>query len=273
MVIDPDTIGKSADATKEVAKASGKAFDLLGGAGRFFERVFGDLVADGVGLLGDRLKFYRYERAVLLASKTESILKDRGVEVTRSLPPKVAIPLIEHASVEEDEDLHSRWANLLAHGMDPQQEKIERSFVSLLAELSARDAVLLDKIYEDGVEVTLVDARYEPHSVQHLVYGLNYKPLLEEAGAEMHNLENLHRLGLIAMGYVVKNCRIGGTPEEEGVFINNLNVHLSDNNFIFDPSLFSRQEIGVEDVHHYGLSLVAYSELGRRFCAAISDPS
>lgn len=142
---DPDSAGKIADAAKEVAKTTGKAIDVLRDTGGFFNRVFGGLIEDGVGLVADRLKYYRKERAVLLAEKVERILTERRVLATKAVPVSIAVPLLENATLEDDDDLHDLWARLLANSMDPRGPRVDRSFISILSEMTAHDALLLKR--------------------------------------------------------------------------------------------------------------------------------
>src|SRR4051812_33283160 len=102
-----EVVGKVADATTEIAKTGGKVIDAASSAGRFFERIMGDLITDSVGLLSDRLKYYRIERAILLANKVENRLKEKNITNIRIVSPKIALPLIEHATIEDDDDLHT----------------------------------------------------------------------------------------------------------------------------------------------------------------------
>lgn len=135
-----EVVGKIADATTEVAKTGGKAIDAASGTGQFLGEIFGDVVKDGVGLLADRLKYYRFERAALLEAKTQKNLKSLGIDELRSVPPKVGLPLIENATLEDDDDLHTLWSNLLTSALDPNGEEVTKKFVTVLSELSSSEA-------------------------------------------------------------------------------------------------------------------------------------
>jgi hypothetical protein len=156
-----EVVGKMADATTEVAKTGGKAIDAASGAGKFLGEVFGDLVKDGVGLLADRLKYYRLERAALLESKTQEKLKILGIDKLRHVTPKVAIPLIENATIEDDDELHSLWANLLTSALIPTGEEVTKKYVTVLAEMSAFEAQkfqsLIDEIKSSGLKIDSVE--------------------------------------------------------------------------------------------------------------------
>jgi hypothetical protein len=211
MAGDSGVVGKVADAVKETAKTTGKAVDAAAGIGAFLDRVFGDLVTDAVGLVGDRLKLYRLERFHLLADKTKRRLKEKGIDVSRPLHPKVALPLLECATLEEDDDLHTLWANLLTSGLDPNADPLERKFVSTLAEMTADDAYTLASMWHDwqkqseGVCVSVWKG--EGPGVQ---------------GTDCYDAVSvitLNRLGLIAPSFIeIKTYEPGGHDDRFGAF-------------------------------------------------------
>ncbi len=138
---------EEAEAIKEVAKTAGKAIEASKKMGAFLNLVFGDLIEDGVGLLSDRLRYYRAEKLVLLHEKTKKKLEDAGVDSTNHVLPKIAIPLIESAAIEDNDNIHTKWANMLANAMNPEYKKeIKRSYISILSDLESIDVLILDTI-------------------------------------------------------------------------------------------------------------------------------
>lgn len=242
--MDPDTIGKVADATSEAAKAAGKAIDAASGAGRFAQLVFGDLVVDAVGLLGDRLKFYRLERWHLLAERTSQRLAAAGISEFRSVPPKVALPLIESATVEDDDNLHAMWAALLAVAMTEGAPAIEKMHVSVLNELSPTDADVLSSLYANWQARKPVGPFISSST-------LTYGDSIEGIGAyDAIAVTNLNRLGLITPSYVeFKTYEPGGHDDRYG-----------------DYGPFS------DSVKAFGdLEFIVFTEFGLAFCAAVID--
>ncbi len=114
---------EEAKAVQEVSKAiqdvARTAQQIMRQTGPFVGRVFGPVVENAVGILSDRLAYYRLERFFGLVNKTKDLLERHGVTAPRSVPVPVALPLIEAATIEEDERLHDRWAALLATAMNP----------------------------------------------------------------------------------------------------------------------------------------------------------
>lgn len=163
-----EEVGKVADATKESAVAAQKAIDAGSGIGKFFDRVFGDLVIDAVGLMADRLKHFRIKNAISLQEKTEAILKEKGVEEYQPIAAKIALPLIENATLEDEDELQTLWAKLLANGLDG-HSKIEKRFVSVLKELTSSEAKFFEKIMKVAANQPkshCLEANYDIHSVQ-----------------------------------------------------------------------------------------------------------
>ncbi|MCG8505382.1 MAG: DUF4393 domain-containing protein [Sphingomonadales bacterium] len=200
-----EAVTESAKAIKEVAKTGGKLIDAASDAGRFFKAVMGDLVTDGVGLVSDRLKYYRIERAILLAAKTQKRLEDRGITNVRIVSPKIALPIIEKATIEDDESLHTRWANLLANAMDPNfGGQVKRRYVSILSDIEPIDAHILDVVvgeYRAAPEANRQDLLFARANV--------VRNLRLDANDCEVSLRNLLRLGLIRPGVVTGGVYMG----------------------------------------------------------------
>src|SRR5436305_2035476 len=101
-------VQETAKAVQEVAKAGGKAIDAGEGLGRWLDRVFGEPIAESVGRLWtDRVRasrianaIYDWERLTILLHNVDKRLRKRGIKTTRAVPPKIAIPLLEKATME-----------------------------------------------------------------------------------------------------------------------------------------------------------------------------
>lgn len=112
-------IEEPSKAVAEVAKFGTTTVEASVKLGGFFAKVLGEPFQDAVGLLGDRLKLYRYQNQVVIMDKVNKTLDERGVSKTKPIPPKFAIPIMEYASLEEDESLQDMWCNLIANSLDP----------------------------------------------------------------------------------------------------------------------------------------------------------
>jgi len=132
---------KAVTAVATFGTASVEAIAKLGG---FFAKVLGEPFQDAVGLLGDRLKLYRYQNQVVIMDKVNKTLDERGVSKTKPIPPKFAIPIMEYASLEEDESLQDMWCNLIANSLDPARNfELKYVYIDIIKSLTPLDAKIL----------------------------------------------------------------------------------------------------------------------------------
>ena len=117
----------------------------------YFTDILGDLPKDLIGyLIGDRVKAKRIERQAALWHRTRERLQDRGVDPE---PPslKYAIPILEAAADEENDELQDLWSRLLAAAMDPKRrDAMRQSFIQTVKEMDPMDAAVLKVIHENG---------------------------------------------------------------------------------------------------------------------------
>lgn len=139
---------EEAKAVQEVAKATQQALPIANGFGRFVARVIGGPLEQGVGIVEDRLKYMRWERQVRLMQRSSELLDELGIsDNVRPVPLNVAVPLLQAATLEENDELQDRWAKLLVNAMDPKSRvEIRRFFVSVLEDFGPLEAVLLERI-------------------------------------------------------------------------------------------------------------------------------
>jgi hypothetical protein len=65
-------------------------------------------------------------------------------------------PLLEGASVQENDEFQERWANLLANAADPRKANpVQPAFISMLKDLSPREAKSLDVLFKTAKGVKL----------------------------------------------------------------------------------------------------------------------
>ena len=214
---------ETARAIQESAKATGKAIDALQRVGGFFNRVFGGLVEDGIGIVADRVKYMRIEQAVRLGRKTEQILAQRGVETTQSVPLKIGVPLIEQATLEDNDELHTLWANLLANAMDPSTaSNISRVHVSLLKEMEPIDVHILSRITQEKLE----NFPDQPFSEVHFERSKIAQGLETDITTVELSLLNLMRLACVTPGIITGGISIG--EHKIGSYKGTEFVHLSE---------------------------------------------
>jgi predicted transcriptional regulator len=120
-----------------------KALEPVGG---LLKRIAGPL-ADEIGeSLALAARPYRILRSVKMLHKTQRMLEDAGVN-PQVVPPRLFLPMLEAASIENDEDLHTRWAALLANAASA-PDSVHPSYIEVLKQLTPVEARLLDALYK-----------------------------------------------------------------------------------------------------------------------------
>lgn len=199
-----DPITETAKAVQEVAKTTGKAIDAGEKFGGFISRYIAGSIEQGMGIFEDRLKYMRWERQVRLMQRAEQLLKEIGLsQPTRAVPLKLAIPLLEAASLEDDDYLQDLWARLLVNAANAGSHiNLQRAYIEILEQITPMEALILQKIYllpyedmrHNGVELGKL-----PNEA---VVGKSDGKVMElpEPSAEVQlALSNLSRLGCISI--------------------------------------------------------------------------
>lgn len=152
-IIVSDEITETAMATQEVAKAASKALEVSEKLGTFVAKVLGEPIETAAGILGDKLKFMRWERKNRLIDRVNEMNRQRGLE-GKEIPvsPKLAIPIIENASLEENDLLQDLWAKLISSAQDKETSKSVRSaFIDIIKQLEVIDVLLLSAMFDGYV--------------------------------------------------------------------------------------------------------------------------
>jgi hypothetical protein len=208
---------------KAIEKLAEPVADLI-------KRVAGP-AADEIGLtIQDSVRVYRAGRALKLFEKFRENCQARGFN-PRQVPLKLLLPIIDAASVEDDEDLHSLWANLLTNVADPgAPPRPYRAFVEVLKQLSPEEARLYNALFdqiESSIKVwnSLKDDTERAKQMHNHPYNMGYNydlvrlyldanhmptPYIEPSQTLVLlpmtmdiavSLDNLRRLGLLPPGF------------------------------------------------------------------------
>jgi hypothetical protein len=103
--------------------------------------------AEEVGLsLQDSVRVWRAKRQYRLFEKMNGFIADAGFE-PKPIALKTLLPALDYASVEDDEELHTAWAALLANAADPRNAGgYWPSFPAILKEITPREAKFLNAL-------------------------------------------------------------------------------------------------------------------------------
>jgi hypothetical protein len=121
----------------------------LAGALKFtdvIKAMLGPATAEIAERFRDEVRVYRFGRQLECLKKAEQMAKEAGF-TPKSVPIKLLFPLLEGASLEENEDLHTMWAALLANAASPAQvEMVRPGFIAILRQMAPDEASLLKVI-------------------------------------------------------------------------------------------------------------------------------
>jgi len=218
-----DELSESARAAQEVAKAARTGIEATEKLGRFVSKVTGESIDAVTGILADRLRFMRWQRQLRLLDRCSDILRERGIVGRLNIvSPKLALPIIESASLEEDDELQDLWANLLTTALDPSFKRTIRSaFIDIIKQLDAVDVRILHFIY-DWNEQRLIDYHqatgnmegYTAHEREYLKYPVERGLIIQELNLDselyVDSIDNLFRVRCLAP-YVDYERVVSGT--------------------------------------------------------------
>lgn len=171
---------------------------------RFLDRVCGDTLQDAASIARDRLQFFRWNQALRLRDKAEEVLRRRGVAAPRQVPPKFALPLLEAASIEDDDQLHTLWASLLSNAMDPSFDgQLRSSYIDILRQLEPLEVRVLMSLHQQSL-VAITDGNETLFSKQKIAQAMEIEGRRAETA-----LLNLMRLGLVKPGLVPGSMKYG----------------------------------------------------------------
>lgn len=155
------------------------------------------------------MKLFRLRRHIRLLQKAKEILDREGVE-PRRVPLKLLAPILDNATLEEDDSLQDMWAALLAN--NAMGNGLETIFGEILRQLSPADAYLLRNCFHEVMSSPMnrESGRFVIlESLQQWIDDLRK----ERVDIPLSDLsaENLKRLGLISFDGVFVNG-LGGEP-------------------------------------------------------------
>lgn len=99
-------------------------------------------------LLADQVRSFRFRNKIKILNKAREQLRESGIPPGK-VPLKLLLPLLESGSLEEEESMVERWANLLANAANPSfVGDVKMGYIEVLKELSPTDALVLDRLYD-----------------------------------------------------------------------------------------------------------------------------
>ncbi len=152
----------------------------------------------------DHVRLWRFKSQISILKKAERACSDAGFTSQR-VRTNILVPLLEQASLEEDDAMQNRWAALLANASTSENaDAVQPGFVSVLGQLTPLDA--------DVLVVVRMNCQITP-----VATGLNFRQICSAPSLSSRaredidlSLQNLERLGLIS--YLIVQRGIGAFP-------------------------------------------------------------
>lgn len=196
---------EAAKAVQETAKTVGKALDITEKLGRFISRYTGESLELAFGIIGDKLKYLRWERQIRLMMRANEFLKKEGLErPTREIPIKFVVPLLQASSLEDDDYIQDLWAKLLVNAANEESKvEINRAYIDILERLTPIEARILKIIYTipyEEMQHRGVATEFLPHSAKAFPEKSDKRNINEPNEEVILALANLDRLGCLSVG-------------------------------------------------------------------------
>jgi len=185
---------EEAKVVQEVAKATTKGIEASEKLGGFLSKVLGEGFVELGAAFADWAKTYRYKNLLKLSDEIDQIHINRKLQ-GKPIPilPKYALPILQDVSLEDDDDVRSLWAGLIANATDPNVKfQIKKLHIEVLSSLDPIDAAILNFLGRSEIE-----EQYDFQSGKQLNAEELAKQLKKEEEDIKVSLSNLFRLGMI----------------------------------------------------------------------------
>lgn len=139
---------ETAKAVQEVAKTTSNALDKAAELSRFLAKVVGPAIEDLGAIAKQYTEYWKLRNALSLQEKFERVLAERGNPALTSLSLRVGLPLLDAAVTEDEEQLQTLWANLLASAMsETEVSAVTKTYVEILKQIDIVDAEFIAALY------------------------------------------------------------------------------------------------------------------------------
>jgi Abortive infection alpha len=141
--MDPNEILRQGSELVKVGLTAGAAVPFTA----IVKKMLGPAADEIAERVRDEIRVYRYGRQLSLLRKAERLAHEAGF-TPKAVPTKLLFALLEGGSLEENEDLHDKWAALLANAASPKMAGwVRPSFGDTLKLMTPEVAHLLDAVY------------------------------------------------------------------------------------------------------------------------------
>ncbi len=170
--------------------------NLTSAAKSFLEKVLTPPLEETGLLLADKIKLWRFKNQITILADAENYLKEKNIK-TRKVSLKILTPLLEGASLEDDETLQYQWACLIANTVRENSKINTTLYPYILSQLSNVEAELLHAVFHYSTVTDYGDPNKKTYREDSNVNGEIIHKLKPSLQYEESNIDNLIRLRLI----------------------------------------------------------------------------
>jgi hypothetical protein len=126
-----------------------KGLDL---AKDFLGKLIGPAIEETGLLLKDHATMWRFKNQVKMVVRAKEICEKHNIK-PKTISLKLLTPLLEGASLEDDEYLQDKWANLLSNLVDSDQNIQNHVFPYILSQISRNEFKILETLFLENIEI------------------------------------------------------------------------------------------------------------------------
>lgn len=103
-------------------------------------------------MMADKVRTYRWKNQIKILKSAQKYIDEQKIPL-KTIPVKLLVPLLENASLEEDESLQEKWRNLLVNYVDSSKNFSSSVYPYLLSQLSSNEALFLWELFSNIVNL------------------------------------------------------------------------------------------------------------------------
>lgn len=115
----------------------------------FFGSLLPTFVKEIGGILTDQVKYIRFVNQVNIVRKAKAIIDKEGFMMKDQTPLKTLAPIMEHGSMEEEESMQEKWANMLVNATTG-NKTVRPNYPEILKGLTTVEVKVLDYLFNES---------------------------------------------------------------------------------------------------------------------------
>ncbi len=141
-------------------------------------------------LIKDFISLWRFKNQIKMLSKAKLYCEDNNIN-PKQISLKLLCPILDYASVEEDEVLQDKWSVLLSNLVAPEQNIENHVFPYILSQLSSHEYTVLESVFDQKEKETeLLTKELEDFKLNRLRLDEEITEKIVNLDVEIKNIRN-----------------------------------------------------------------------------------